>query len=88
MVGGYRLDTIHCTTVEQEEVAYKIRTTGGLRSEKRSRYIYFMEDSLSHAMSKLRHVLLHVATKVPHIFIVHTANIQIRECVKWLLTRG
>ena len=40
-----------------------------------------------HAISKLRHVEFHVATKV-YIFssIVHRANIEIRECVKWSLT--
>ena len=58
-------------------------------SEKRSRHIYFMEDNLLHAMSKL-HVYFHVVTKFCRIFysIVQTTNIEIRKCVKWSLTRG
>ena len=37
-------------------VVYKNRNTRGASSEKRSRHIYFMEDNLLHAISKLYHV--------------------------------
>ena len=54
--------------------------------------MYFMEDNLLHAMSKLGYVQLRVATKVFYIIIpsniVHTAKIEIRECIKWSFTRG
>ena len=39
----------------REVVVYKNRTTEA-SSNGRSRHIYFMEDNLLHAMSKLRHV--------------------------------
>ena len=40
-------------------------------SEKRSRHIYFMKDNLLHTISKLlRHVQVHVVTKVLRIFQV------------------
>ena len=64
----------------------------GASSEKRSEHIYFMEDDLLHAMSKLRHVcFIYVVTKVLRIFkaaTVYTAHIEIRKCVRWSLTRG
>ena len=43
----------------------------GASSEKRSEHIYFMEDDLLHAMSKLHHVcFIYVLTKVLRIFKV------------------
>ena len=40
----------------------------GASTGKRSGRIYFMEDNLLHAISKLCHVKFHVVTKVLHIF--------------------
>ena len=66
----------------------------GSSCEKRSRNIYFVEDNLLHAMSKVVYVYMqfHVVSKVLCIFqvlyIVHTAKIEIREYTKWSLTRG
>ena len=40
----------------------------GVSSGKRSRHIYFMDDNLLHAMSKLGYVKFHVVTKGPLIF--------------------
>ena len=42
----------------------------GASSEKRSRHIYFMEDNLLRAISKLHHVQFHFITKVFRIFKV------------------
>ena len=63
----------------------------GVSSEKRSGHVYFMEDNLLHAISKLRHVTKFLCTcRIPVILssLVHTANIEIRECVKRSLTRA
>ena len=40
----------------------------GVSSEKKSMDIYFMEDNLLHALSKLGYVKFHVVTKVLSIF--------------------
>ena len=57
--------------------------TQGASSEKSARYIYFMEDNLLHAISKLRSSYM---SYIPSS-IVHIAYVEIRECVKWSLTR-
>ena len=51
----------------REVVVYKNRTTEA-SSKERSRHIYFMEDNLLHAMSKLWHVSWHVVPEVFRIF--------------------
>ena len=47
----------------REVVVYN-NWTAGVSSEKKSRHIYFMEDDLLHALSKLGYVKFHVVTKV------------------------
>ena len=59
----------------------------GASSKMRSGHIYFMKDNLLHTISKLHHVWFYVVTKVLSS-TMHTANIEIRECVNWSLTRG
>ena len=46
----------------------------GASFEKRSGHIYFMEDYLLHAISKLRHVQFHVVTKVLRIVGFHMTS--------------
>ena len=65
----------------------------GVSSEKRSLHIYFVDDNLLHAISKLQYVLFHVV--ITSFFYtstlsntVHRANIEIRPCVKLSVTRG
>ena len=52
-----------------EVVTYKNRTTG-VSSDKKSGRVYFNEENLLHAISKLRHVQLHVVTKALRTFEV------------------
>ena len=44
---------------QREVVSYENRTTGGF-FEKKTGHIYFKEDNLLHAISKLRYVQFHV----------------------------
>ena len=49
----------HPKCEEREVVSYENRTTGGF-FEKKTGHIYFKEDNLLHAISKLRYLQLHV----------------------------
>ena len=42
----------------------------GFSSDRKSGRVYFNEENLLHAMSKLQHVQLHVVTKAPRTFEV------------------
>ena len=71
-------------------VVYKNQTTG-VSSEKSARYIYFMEDNLLHASYAMSSSMLLLSSSYMSYIpssIVHTAYVEIRECVKWSLTRA
>ena len=60
-------------------------------SKKRFGHMYFVKDKLLHKISKLRMCRSMLLRKFFVYIIgstVHTANIEIRECLKWTLTRG
>ena len=67
LTGGGRLrEVVALTRIEQQ----------GVFSEKRSGHIYFVEDNLLQAISKLRHVQFHVVTK----FFVHVV-LLFNQCI-------
>ena len=63
----------------------------GFATEKKPRHLYFIIDNLLHAISKLQCQTFHVVAKnsfcTPSTR-VHTANIEMRPCIMWLLARG